>query len=1085
MLGPRPRDEGETMDSTDGTTESQHTELGTSLIEGERPTPRAITALSSVRIVERGRRYAEGGRVSALQVREGRLEALVAGSAEEPYLVQIGWDGEELDVRCSCPFDWEPVCKHAVAALFAWSGAPEAEADAPIDPSYEAKVEEALESRRERGLKQPFKVTNLDGDRYYGEFSVTSTSGRSYTVEIRSLTERLNRCDCLDYETSMLGTCKHIEAVLGRIFKRAPKKAQRLAERPASTSRVMVSRQDVPTVVLQLSPNPSARVRALADEFFDAAGQFTGDLGDGFQELRARAAGLDDLIIHSDAIELSAEVLRRRRFDRRAEEVRREVMARDGRLPGLKAKLYPFQTEGAAFLAAAGRALLADDMGLGKTVQSIAALTLMRRRGEVERALIVCPASLKHQWRAELLRFTDFKETDVAILERGPAYRQELYRRRPPVLIANYELIRRDLDHIATFSPDLLVLDEAQRIKNWRTITAEAVKVIESTYAFVLTGTPIQNRLEDLYSLMQVVDRKVLGPLWQFDHHFIDREDGGKVVGYRRLSELRRRLQPVVLRREKSKVLTQLPPRVDNRFDVEMTKAQRNYMAEFEQSAAILAALAQQRPLTPEELDRLMRLMQMARMACNAAGLIDKKTKSSPKIDELGQLLDEICHEGAHKAVVFTEWVAFQQMAAAEAKRRKLDHVVLNGQVPTHKRGALIERFFDDPDCKVFFTTDAGGVGLNLQAADTVINLDLPWNPAVLEQRIGRVHRQGQYEAVNVLLVVAQNSFEARLWNVLADKRAISDASLDQSSDIDWVPSPTSCLQVATALYGDEAEIPEGYEAVGELEDEPAPASQPQPDLREPAPDQPEAADKDDLGQRFEALLKEPTEPTEPTAAEPTEPPAAEPILVKGHGERIQSCVDRLGYRLERIMLLPDGQYLAVVDQVDEVTQRTTEELGMVALTHEVVDGMSALGQAAPTAGAEVLLDRTADPAAHETERQRSLLAVARRKLTAAKSLDEAGLGAEAIENASIAMLQAARALAPTNGSPAADVPARLLWEVLVPQQQLTLEQAGLIQRAEALARAYGNSDTPAAPALVSQVLTDAHQLLDHVDVTL
>ena len=203
-------------------------------------------------------------------------------------------------------------------------------------------------------------------------------------------------------------------------------------------------------------------------------------------------------------------VWRRPHHASRAREIGERVRASGGRLPGVSARLYPYQVEGVAFLAANGRALLADDMGLGKTLQAIAAAPWLQEHAEVERILVVCPASLKHQWAREIDQFTG---QAVQVIQGPAAGRAVQYRRGSGFFVLNYELVLRDVAVInETLRPDLLILDEAQRIKNWRTKIATAVKRIPSRYAFVLTGTPLENRLEDLYSLMQVVDQRPLGP---------------------------------------------------------------------------------------------------------------------------------------------------------------------------------------------------------------------------------------------------------------------------------------------------------------------------------------------------------------------------------------------------------------------------------------------------------------------------------------------------------------------------------------------------------------------------------------------
>ncbi|HSD85638.1 MAG TPA: DEAD/DEAH box helicase, partial [Anaerolineae bacterium] len=302
-------------------------------------------------------------------------------------------------------------------------------------------------------------------------------------------------------------------------------------------------------------------------------------------------------------------------------------------------------------------------------------------------------------------------------------------------------------------------------------------------YAFVLTGTPLENRLDELYSIFQFLDPRILGPLWNFNDRFfqVEERDNGtyKVLGYKNLDELRTTIGPYVLRRTRDEVLRDLPDRIDNNFFVEMTDPQWQAYDQFKETVAQLAAKAQRRPLSPKEREILLMSLIKMRLICNALALHDKqipardREKTAPKLRELGEILaDQIAGNG-HKAIIFSQWSAMLAFTEPILKRTGLDYVKLTGQVPTAKRGVLVERFFDDQNCRVFLSTDAGGVGLNLQAASLVVNLDLPWNPAVLEQRIGRAHRHGQKQSVHVINLIAKGTIEERMLDTLAAKRNV------------------------------------------------------------------------------------------------------------------------------------------------------------------------------------------------------------------------------------------------------------------------------------------------------------------------
>jgi len=1054
-----------------------------------------LQGLASPRLVRRGLHYAASGRVTVLRETASRLEAQVLGQQAEPYRVRIAHDGEGLRPSCTCPFDWEPFCKHALAALAVRNGltagpAPlETEATGESPGKAPTVEERELEVRRQRALKEGFHIRPLQRSRLFGAFEVLSPSGRRYRVEIRSLTERCNSCTCPDHATSMLGTCKHVEAVLAAARRRAPAEFERAARQPPSVAMVLVDRQETPRLRLLLPARTSPELAALAREFFDGQGFFRRDPIGGFAELLERARGVRGLVIGEDALAWSRAAAEEQQAALRAREVRANVLAAGTRIPGISVPLYPYQVEGAAFLAARGRALLGDDMGLGKTVQAIAATRILWDRGEVRRALVVCPASLKAQWASEIQRFSGLPCTVVG---GGAARRLQQYQEGAAFTLVNYELVLRDGQGLAELRPDLLILDEAQRIRNWRTKTAEAVKALSCRFAFVLTGTPLQNRLDDLYSVLQVVDRRVLGPLWAYNEQFVQRGEGqGRIEGYRNLGELRRRLAPVVLRREKEEVRIQLPERITSRLGLELTPRQRELMQEGVDRAARLVATARKRPLSPDEHQRLMMAMQHARLACNAAGLVDKQTVGSPKLDEFEQLIADLCLERGRKVVVFSEWEKFCALAAERAERLGLGHVRLHGGVPTEKRGALIERFRDDSDCKLFFSTDAGGVGLNLQFASTVINLELPWNPAVLDQRIGRVHRHGQKETVHVLLLVTEDSFEAAIERSLLSKRSLFGAALRATATEEVVAAGSSCLSaVQSALesleqepeWEEEAapELPSTAPATGEPEpvspqtvapaaEAPAPEA-PAPEA--PAPEAPAPEAPAPEAQAAEAPVVEAPVAEAPVAEAPV---AGEPAAARPVSERLAGV---LGPRLQQVLVLPSGRVTAVVDRLDEVTTAAAEQAGVAAVARSAVTALAGLGEDSPFAGAQVLLDRPGGEQELQHQQAEALLLVARRKLRAARQLATAQMPAEALGQAHAAMVAALQARAVSCGA-APDLPSpRLLYEILVPRQLLGLEQAALVSRAEGLARAYSDSLVPVPPPLLEAVLADAAALV-------
>lgn len=637
--------------------------------------------------------------------------------------------------------------------------------------------------RREFGREQKFKLENIGDEPIYSEYRVTNPDAdTSYRIAIRGQNPGDNYCSCPDFAVNTLGTCKHIEFTLGKLERRrGGKKAFREGFR-APYSEVYLRYGAKREVCFLRGQDCPTELADYAKKFFDANGVLKQAAYRRFHTfLRNRPGNGHELRCYEDAVQFVAQV--------RDDEKRRKLLdkqfprgASRTRFRGLlKVDLYPYQREGALFAARTGRCLIADDMGLGKTVQAIAAVEILARTAGVERILVVAPTSLKHQWRQEIERFS--KRT-VEVVEGLPVKRREKYRTDTFYKIVNYDVIHRDEQFIAEWEPDAIILDEAQRIKNWKTRRAQSVKKLQSQYAMVLTGTPLENRLEELHSIVEFADRFRLGPLFRFlsEHQHLD--DVGKVVGYRNLSQIRETLDPVLIRRTKNEVLKQLPARVDQHHFVPMTEEQWKLHEENGETVARIVAKWRRLGFLSEKDQRvLMIALQNMRMACNSTYLLDKRTDHGVKADEVAVLLEEILEEPDTKVVLFSQWIGTHELIVDRLDSCKCNHVFFHGSLDSQKRGKLLKQFKEDPSCRIFLSTDAGGVGLNLQQASVVINMDQPWNPAVLEQRIGRVHRLGQHRNVRVVHFVSQGTIEHGMLDVLAFKKSMFSGVLDGGED--------------------------------------------------------------------------------------------------------------------------------------------------------------------------------------------------------------------------------------------------------------------------------------------------------------
>lgn len=415
-------------------------------------------------------------------------------------------------------------------------------------------------------------------------------------------------------------------------------------------------------------------------------------------------------------------------------------------------------------------------------MQAIATAELLKREGLVSSVLIICPTSLKYQWLSEIRRFTD----SLVIVVEGNLIkrREQLNDKSFFYKICSFHAMSNSVK--ANYIPhvDMIIYDELQRLKNKDTQMGKQLRKLNSQYVMALSGTPLENKLDELYSVTQLVDQYVLGPYYRFNAETTLTDELGKVVGYRNLHSVAERLRHTIIRRKKSEVRLQMPGRTDTNLFVPMTKEQRAIHDEYKFQVSILVNKWRRfKFLSEADRKRMLLFLSMMRMVCDSTFIIDQKTRFDIKIDEAIAIISNLLDGDQGKVVIFSQWERMLRILANELQERKIDFCFLHGGVPSVKRKGLIDRFRDDPDCRIFLSTDAGATGLNLQSASLLINLDLPWNPAVLEQRIARIYRLGQENPVQIINMVARDTIEERMLSTLRFKSDLAAGILDGGDD--------------------------------------------------------------------------------------------------------------------------------------------------------------------------------------------------------------------------------------------------------------------------------------------------------------
>src|SRR6266481_3780561 len=688
---------------------------------------------------------------------------LAPGETESPPVVTISlMDPSNGRLRWNCTV-CESLCEH-VGAAFSFIldekmtlglAAPPPERVPVESLSEQELIEQAIEERRERARTERMIVKSAEPEQPWTDYAVSNTiSGKTYRVAVRGREPGDSYCSCPDFRTNTLGTCKHILHVLAKLKRRF---TETELKRPyhRRTIGVHVQYRDQATLRLLLPERLDPEASEVLGKLRDRDIEDVPDLLKRIQYLERRGRTIN---IYPDAEEFIQRRLLQDRIARRVAEIRRQPESHPLRRELLKAELLPYQLDGIAFAAGAGRAVLADDMGLGKTIQAIGVSELLVREAGISKVLVICPASVKSQWRNEIRRFCD-RDCQLivgSIASRGAQYANDCF-----FTVCNYEQVLRDILWIERVNWDLIILDEGQRIKNWEAKTSRVIKGLRSRFALVLSGTPLENRLAEWYSVVQFIDDRRRGPAFRvYNHHRVVVEKG-EVLGYKNLAELRENLQPVLLRRTRQSVSQQLPPRTNEIIRITPTQEQIDL---HHSHMRLVNRITRKKFLTEMDLLRLQKHLLMCGMSANSTFLVAKAAPGySSKLEELDDLIEPLL------------------------EKRGLSFVRLDGSVPQKLRQGLVHEFQSNPGCRLFLTTNAGSTGLNLQAANTVINVDLPWNPAVLEQRIARAYRMGQEQPVQVFVLITEDTIEEKLLSTLSAKHDLAVAALDAESDVDQV----------------------------------------------------------------------------------------------------------------------------------------------------------------------------------------------------------------------------------------------------------------------------------------------------------
>jgi superfamily II DNA or RNA helicase len=447
----------------------------------------------------------------------------------------------------------------------------------------------------------------------------------------------------------------------------------------------------------------------------------------------------------------------------------------------LKATLRPYQEQGLSWLRflhdIGSGGVLADDMGLGKTIQTIALLLSVKQENKKVSAVIVAPTSVVSNWMREIERFAP---TLTTALWHGAGRREQQDElSKANVIITSYALLRRDIDLLARLDLDYAILDEAQNIKNPESATAQAARDLTARRRLALTGTPIENRLSEIWSIFEFVCPGLLGPLRKFEERYARPIDQGDS---KTAARLRAVIHPFILRRTKIEVADDLPPKIESDKIIDLGSEQRAlYTQVLREVRASVMGEVERSGIAKSHLHILAGLTKLRQAACDPRLLGLPRAYShedSAKLVALRELVDE-AESGGHKVLIFSQFVSMLKLIKEALTEDKIRYEYLDGS--TKDRSERIDNFQNDPTITAFLISlKAGGSGLNLTAADTVIHYDPWWNPAVEDQASDRAHRIGQKRVVTVYRLVAEGTIEEKILQLKQKKRELVSAVLSE-----------------------------------------------------------------------------------------------------------------------------------------------------------------------------------------------------------------------------------------------------------------------------------------------------------------
>ncbi len=610
---------------------------------------------------------------------------------------------------------------------------------------------EQIERRRKRGRSESYEIRNLGDHPVWSTFAVKGPSGRTYEVVVRSLVDAIFHCQCPDFATNGLGTCKHVESVLFHLREHSPEDLAAAKEQDHPGAMVFLDAAvNPPTVRFRAGSAASEEVISLARPLFGHEGVLGARyLGEPFDRFAKEAEGLG-LLVTPEASEHLAELRRREEHERSAKDAaqgfalyREAVVARrdmgveppaeDEGLVQFVARfgdLADWELDGAMHLVSEGRALLADDPELDKVRQTLAATEFLRLSGRAKRILITTPGARRQLWVSSVVRYCDLMPRIV-----GGSTFEELARAEAssPYAVTSYNRLYRHMDRLGDTEWDTLVLDEVQRIKSWHAPTGQAIKSFRTERAFALTSARLEDRPQSFFYTVQLLDPYLFGPAWQFMDDHVTRDARGAATGARDMAGALEHCAGRWLRRGRGDVAA-TGSHLELDLFVDVTHFQHRQLDPLLRT--LLAMLRVQQAWSPTERKEVVTLVAKLRTICTLPELIKPERPGSPKVDELCHLVEDLCRDTDRRVAVCCRADEVAQRLHKRLGNTGVQIALVSAELSPDERAKAVAELAEDTDARVLVISDEAAVGLDLAPLSQVLlHVDLPWCPEALDRR--------------------------------------------------------------------------------------------------------------------------------------------------------------------------------------------------------------------------------------------------------------------------------------------------------------------------------------------------------------